>query len=281
MTGSSECGRACTPGVSAGRERRAWEHGPVRLTVVDSFTDRPFTGNPAAVAIVDAFPDEECMRLIAREMNLSETAFVVPRGDGVYDLRWFTPTVEIDLCGHATLAAAHVLGGSAAFDTRSGRLTCRADGGWIEMDFPARVPEEGPIPQLPPGTPAPVWTGCAHGWWLVELPSARDVVELQPDIAAVAAMGGHALVVTALEDDGSDADVVSRVFAPNVGVPEDPVTGSAHCMLAPYWSARLGRTELLGRQASARGGYVRMRLAGDRVLLGGRAVTVSHVELLA
>jgi predicted PhzF superfamily epimerase YddE/YHI9 len=251
------------------------------LIVVDAFTDRAFSGNPAAIAIVDEFPTEARMQAVASEMNLSETAFVLPRGHDRYELRWFTPAVEVDLCGHATLAAAHVLGGHAVFSTRSGLLSCEVTDGWIEMSFPARYPVERSLTALPAGLPSPSWTGIAGDDWLVELQRARDVIDLQPDQASIAALGRRALIVTARADPATDADIVSRVFAPNAGIPEDPVTGSAHCALAPYWAPRVGRGELVGLQASKRGGTVRMRLSGDRVILGGHAVTVSEVKLFA
>jgi predicted PhzF superfamily epimerase YddE/YHI9 len=253
----------------------------VLLTVVDAFTECAFSGNPAAVAIVEEFPSDERMQAIAREMNLSETAFLVASDGGGHLLRWFTPAIEVELCGHATLAAAHVLGGRAVFRTRSGVLTCDRHDGWIEMDFPAWKPIEQQLPVLPNCLPSPVWTGVAGDDWLVELRLARDVVDLEPDQAGVAALGRRALIVTARADTSSEADIVSRVFAPNAGIPEDPVTGSAHCALAPYWAARLRRDELIGWQASERGGIVRMRLSGDRVILGGHAVSVSEVKLLA
>lgn len=251
----------------------------MRLTVVDAFTDRPFSGNPAAVALLEAFDPEVRMQAIAAEMNLSETAFAVPRGAGEYDLRWFTPSTEVNLCGHATLATAHVLGGAAVFHTRSGRLTCTAAGGWIEMDFPAWPATEAALPSVPGGMERCLWSGLAGDDWLVELPSAADVRDLVPDLAGIAALGRRGLVVTAAGEAGSGFDFVSRVFGPNVGVPEDPVTGSAHCALAPFWAPRLGRSELTGYQASRRGGTVRVRLDGERVVLAGQAVTVSRVEL--
>jgi PhzF family phenazine biosynthesis protein len=256
------------------------------LTVVDSFTDRPFAGNPAAVAIVDAFPDEDRMQAIAREMNLSETAFVVPRADGSYDLRWFTPTVEVDLCGHATLASAHVLGGAGAFHTRSGELRCAPAGdGWIEMDFPADPTTSGPVP---PSLPAALGLSSetdVHAFargradLLVEVADAVTVRSLDPDQSRVAALGGRCVIVTAA-GDRPGVDCVSRVFAPNAGIAEDPVTGSAHCTLAEYWGERLGRDVLVGEQASARGGVVRMTRRGARVVLGGQAVTISKVQLV-
>jgi predicted PhzF superfamily epimerase YddE/YHI9 len=266
---------------TVGLQRTLCQDGDVLLTVVDAFTDRAFSGNPAAVAIVEEFPSDERMQAIAREMNLSETAFVVVSDDDAHPLRWFTPAIEVDLCGHATLAAAHVLGGRAVFSTRSGLLTCDQHDGWIEMDFPAWKHTEQQLPVLPDCIPSPVWTGIAGDDWLVELRLAGDVVDLEPDQAGVAALGRRALIVTARADTSSEADIVSRVFAPNAGIPEDPVTGSAHCALAPYWAARLGRDELIGWQASERGGIVRMRLSDDRVILGGHAVAVSEVTMLA
>jgi len=252
------------------------------LTVVDSFTDRPFAGNPAAVAVVENFPDDAEMQSIAREMNLSETAFAVGRADGTYDLRWFTPSVEVDLCGHATLATAHVLGGTARFHTRSGVLSCTAGSdGWIEMDFPA----DPPVATDQPATldiPGVRWSGRARTDLLVELGDAAAVRSFEPtarQLGAMADLGMRCVIVTA-GGDRPGIDCVSRVFAPSVGIAEDPVTGSAHCTLSPFWADRLGRAELVGEQASARGGIIRMRLAGDRVVLGGRAVTVSNVQML-
>jgi predicted PhzF superfamily epimerase YddE/YHI9 len=252
----------------------------LNLTVVDSFTDRPFAGNPAAVAVLDAFPDDDRMQMVAREMNLSETAFVVRRPDGDYDLRWFTPSVEVDLCGHATLASAHVLGGAARFHTRSGVLTTSGYDGWIEMDFPADPPEpiDAPTPE-DLAFPAAKWWGRGRFDVLVELPDAAAVRSFVPDIPRIASLGSRAVVVTA-PGDRPGLDCVSRVFGPNAGIVEDPVTGSAHCALAVLWGERTGRSELVGEQASARGGIVRMRRSGDRVALGGQAVTVSEVRLL-
>jgi predicted PhzF superfamily epimerase YddE/YHI9 len=253
----------------------------VLLTVVDAFTDQPFRGNPAAVALVDRFPPDERMQLIAREMNLSETAFVVPRADGGYELRWFTPTTEVDLCGHATLAAAHVLNSTTVFHTPSGNLPVGVRRGSIEMDFPAMVAEQCSLPALPEGFAAALWTGTAGDDWLIEFPSCRAIANLVPDQLEIAALGRRGVIVTAPAEAGSGVDIVSRVFAPNVGIAEDPVTGSAHCALAPFWAPRFGREGLTGYQASARGGTVGMRLAGDRVTLVGQAVTVSQVNLLA
>jgi predicted PhzF superfamily epimerase YddE/YHI9 len=260
--------------------------GAMDLTVVDAFTDRPFAGNPAAVAVVDAFPDESRMQAIAREMQLSETAFAVPRTDGSHGLRWFTPDVEVDLCGHATLATAHVLGGAGTFHTRSGTLACGpADDGWIEMDFPADPPT--PVPTPPPlhralgleAAPSVLAFARTRADVLVEVDHADAVRAVRPDLVAVSALGSRCVIVTAA-GDRPGVDCVSRVFAPNAGIPEDPVTGSAHCALAEYWGERLGRDRLVGEQASARGGVVRMRRHGGRVVLGGQAVTVSQVRLV-
>jgi predicted PhzF superfamily epimerase YddE/YHI9 len=249
----------------------------LELVVVDAFTDRPFAGNPAAVAVAEAFPDPELMQAVAREMNLSETAFVVGRPDGDHDLRWFTPVTEVELCGHATLAAAHVLGGAPRFHTRSGLLACRpAGGGFIAMDFPADPPAEAPGPGELSGTPVR-WFGRGRFDHLAELPSAAAVRGFQPDLAAIAALGSRGLIVTAA-GDRPGIDFVSRFFGPNAGVPEDPVTGSAHCTLAEFWGERLGRRGLTGEQASPRGGVVRMRRVGDRVEISGQAVTVSYVR---
>ncbi len=256
----------------------------VPISVVDAFTDTAFTGNPAAVCeLADAAP-EAWMQSVAAEMNLAETAFLVPRAAGEWDLRWFTPTVEVDLCGHATLASTHVLGVPARFHTCSGVLSCTpAADGWIEMDFPALPPtvaaaDEQLLRAL--GT-ADVYTVATSRFdLLVELASADAVRALQPDLVALRSLGARGIIVTA-PGHGEGIDMVSRFFAPGAGIDEDPVTGSAHCVLAPFWAARTGRTTLVGHQASTRGGLVRMRLEGDRVILGGKAVTVWEGRLNA
>jgi predicted PhzF superfamily epimerase YddE/YHI9 len=275
------------------------------IAQVDAFADRPFTGNPAAVCLLPAARSDAWMQAVAGEMNLAETAFLLRHGDG-YDLRWFTPEVEVDLCGHATLASAHLLwergevpaDRAIRFETRSGRLTCErsapADGAdgddppWIWMDFPATpaealaAGEDGAA--LTAGLSAalgatPRWAGRSRFDLLVELASEAEVTGLAPDPRSLAAIETRGIIATAPSDRGG-CDFVSRFFAPGVGVPEDPVTGSAHCTLAPFWSARLGRPDLVGYQASARGGTVRTELRGERVRLGGRAVTVLTGELL-
>jgi PhzF family phenazine biosynthesis protein len=247
----------------------------MRMFVVDAFTGTAFKGNPAAVCLLEDPVPDEWMQSVAAEMNLSETAFLL--GDS---LRWFTPKVEVTLCGHATLATAHVLystgaaTGSVVFSTASGPLTVNRDAnGMIIMDFPAKEVTPATVPDgLEKALGAtPVRVGRSNLDLLAELESEEAVRELAPDIPALAEIDARGVIVTAA---GSATDFVSRFFAPNVGVPEDPVTGSAHCALAPYWSARLGRDTLTGAQLSARGGLVQVTLNGDRVHLAGRAVTV-------
>jgi len=249
----------------------------VPISVVDAFTDRAFAGNPAAVCQLDGPAPEAWMQSVAAEMNLAETAFLVPRDAGEWDLRWFTPTVEVDLCGHATLASTHILGTPANFHTRSGVLSCAPAGdGWIEMDFPALEPTVAAVDDRllrAIGTTDVYTVATSRFDLLVELGSAEAVRTLQPDFAALRGLGARGVIVTA-PGDVEGVDMVSRFFAPGAGIDEDPVTGSAHCVLAPFWAARTGRTTLVGHQASKRGGLVRMRLDGDRVHLGGKAVTV-------
>ncbi|MFI5052870.1 MAG: PhzF family phenazine biosynthesis protein [Acidimicrobiia bacterium] len=265
---------------------------PIPLFQVDAFTAESFRGNPAAVCLLDDTADGAWMQSVATEMNLSETAFVAPAPDGdSYTLRWFTPKVEVDLCGHATLATAHTLWESyrldpeeeARFHTASGELTCTVDADeTIWMDFPALVSAE--IDE-PAGLAAalgvtPVRVARNHHQYLVELASVDEVRQLRPDLARIAAIETRAVVVTALAKDGDGCDFVSRCFAPRVGIDEDPVTGSAHCALGPWWAARRGRTRLVGYQASARGGVVQVEVQGERVRLGGHAVTVLRGELV-
>jgi PhzF family phenazine biosynthesis protein len=261
---------------------------PQRFTQVDAFTDRPFAGNPAAVCLLPAAADPVWMQQVAREMNLAETAFLVGRPDG-FDLRWFTPAIEVDLCGHATLASAHVLWEEgrlkpkdvARFHTRSGVLTASRRGELIWLDFPSTPPESiSPPAEIQRGLGAsPKFVGRTTFDYLVELDSEDQVRALTPDFAALGRLGVRGVIVTAGSGNGS-CDFVSRFFAPGAGIDEDPVTGSAHCALAPFWAARLGKQELVGHQVSARGGIVRVKINRDRVQLGGQAVTVLRGELL-
>lgn len=255
---------------------------------VDSFTDKPFSGNPAAVCITDELQDERWMQNVAREMNLSETAFLQKQAEG-YNLRWFTPTVEVALCGHATLASAHILweigllesDEQAIFHTLSGPLMADQKGVWIEMNFPAKLEEETEVPDglIEALGVAVKYVGKNQFDYLVEVESADIVRNIKPDIGLLQTVAARGVIVTSLADSG-EYDFVSRFFAPNAGVNEDPVTGSAHCCLSPFWSQRLGMDELVGYQASARGGVVKVRYAGDRVFLGGQAVTVLRGELM-
>jgi predicted PhzF superfamily epimerase YddE/YHI9 len=248
------------------------------IAVVDAFTDRPFAGNPAGVCLLDEFPPDEWMQSVAAEMRHAETAFLVPREPGSWDLRWFTPTVEVDLCGHATLASGHVLFAKdaslavATFHTRSGPLKATRRGARIELDFPAEAPSPASLPEALPFLGPTRWTGRNRMDWFVQLATAAEVRALVPDLAAIARLGMRGLLVTAPGEEGFD--FVSRCFFPQSGVDEDPVTGSAHCAFAPYWSEKLGRTSLRGYQASARGGEVAVERIGDRVRLVGSAVTV-------
>jgi PhzF family phenazine biosynthesis protein len=259
-----------------------------RITQVDAFTDLPFAGNPAAVCILPGEREAAWMQRIAAEMNLAETAFLVHEKDG-FNLRWFTPAMEVDLCGHATLASAHVLweeghlftDETARFHTRSGLLTAQRRGDWIEMDFPAEpATETAPTPDLEQALGiAPQFVGKNRLDYLVVAASEAEVRGLEPDLALLKRTSARGVIVTA-RSEGADYDFVSRFFAPAAGIDEDPVTGSAHCCLGPYWAARLNKTELVGYQASARGGVVRVRLSGDRVGLGGQAVTTLRGELV-
>ncbi len=255
---------------------------------VDAFTDKPFSGNPAGVCLLPEPLDADWMQNVAREMNLSETAFLLGQDDG-YNLRWFTPAVEVDLCGHATLASAHILwetgrlalGEQARFHTRSGLLMADLRGDWIEMNFPAKPEEPANAPTgLVEALGIPMkYIGKSHYDYLIEVESEEMVRNAKPDFSLLASVPARGVIVTSLASS-NDYDFVSRFFAPQVGVNEDPVTGSAHCCLSPFWSERLGKDELVGYQASARGGVVHVRLSGDRVYLGGQAVTVLRGELI-
>ena len=263
---------------------------PVRLTPVDAFTATPFAGNPAAVCLLPAPRDDAWMQAVAREMNLAETAFLLRQGDE-FGLRWFTPAVEVDLCGHATLASGHVLwedghlarGAEARFHTRSGLLRAARQDDWITLDFPATPPVPcDPVPEVAQAIGAPIRLHARSKFdYLVELESEAAVRALSPDLALLARLGGTRGVIATSRSTSPGIDFVSRFFAPAAGIPEDPVTGSAHCALGPLWAERLGKTSLVGYQASARGGIVRVTLKDHRVLLGGQAVTVLRAELAA
>jgi PhzF family phenazine biosynthesis protein len=264
------------------------------LLQVDAFSATPFHGNPAAVCLLDVPRDERWMQNVAAEMNLAETAFVVPQGGDEFALRWFTPTTEVPLCGHATLAAAHALWETGrvarsrpiVFGTQSGRLTASRVGDRIGIDLPARAVAEAPLPD--PVARAlrirALWTGrtCEPDttkFEYVVVASERDVRAAQPDVRALRAIPGG-VILTARSDDPA-VHIVSRYFAAYYGVDEDPVTGSAHCALATYWAPRLGLNSFVARQASAREGTLGVTIDGDRVCLTGHAVTVLSGELRA
>jgi predicted PhzF superfamily epimerase YddE/YHI9 len=261
---------------------------PIRIVTVDAFTNVPFAGNPAAICVLQEPRPEEWMRNVAREMNLSETAFLLPHPDG-FHLRWLTPAVEVDLCGHATVASAHVLwqdgylarGAQARFHTRSGLLLADQRGEWIELDFPIKIATvaEPPAELLPSlGVHAVAVAKNAFDY-LVEVESEEMVRSLTPDHSTLRKIPVRGIIVTA-RSSTAGFDFVSRFFAPGSGIDEDPVTGSAHTALGPYWAGKLGKSEMTGYQASARGGVVRVRLDGDRIILGGQAVTVMEAQLL-
>jgi PhzF family phenazine biosynthesis protein len=262
---------------------------PLDLYHVDAFTDRAFGGNPAAVCFLDGPREARWMQDVAREMSLSATAFLQTAGEG-FHLRWFTPSVELELCGHATLASTHVLWETgrlgaeetARLQTRSGALTAERRGEWIELDFPARRVEaaEPPVGLLAALGVEPAFVGRIQDDYLLEVASEDEVRALAPDFPALRSLPLRGVIVTA-RGSGGAFDCVSRFFAPGVGLDEDPVTGSAHCALGPYWTSRLGKEELLACQASARGGVMRVRVVGERVRLGGQAVTVLQGRLLA
>ncbi len=261
----------------------------MKLYHVDAFTDKPFHGNPAAVCVLSRARNDDWMQKVAMEMNLSETAFVLQEADG-FRLRWFTPKVEVELCGHATLASAHVLYETglldkkltARFFTASGELTatCMADG--IELDFPA-TPDE---PAAPPSGLVdalglqPIYVGKSRFDYLLQVEDEQTVRQMQPDFTRLAQVTARGIMVTSAADH-APFDFVSRFFAPAVGINEDPVTGSAHCCLAPFWSRHLGKTEFQAYQASERGGILKVTLAGDRVKLRGKACTVFEARWMA
>lgn len=260
----------------------------IPLFQVDAFTDQPFAGNPAAVCLLPEDRDDHWMQAVAAEMNLSETAFLLKQDDG-YRLRWFTPKIEVDLCGHATLASAHVLWSESRvplereiqFHTNSGLLKACCRGELIEMDFPSE-PESEVEP--PPGLLEALgvsakYVGKNRFDYLVELVSEEELRAMTPDFAQLGRIEVRGVIVTS-RSASPEYDFVSRFFAPWAGIDEDPVTGSAHCCLGPYWQKQLGKDEMIAYQASARGGVVQVRMAGNRVMLGGQAVTVMKGSLL-
>ncbi|WP_206785245.1 PhzF family phenazine biosynthesis protein [Amycolatopsis sp. MtRt-6] len=246
----------------------------MRFFIVDAFTDRAFAGNSAGVVLLDEPADPAWMQAVAAEMKHAETAFFVT---ATKSLRWFTPAVEVALCGHATLAVTHVLGGEQTYLTKGGELRATAKDGWVELDFPSDPPRptDDDLSEILPGVDVE-YTGRGVENLFAVVKDAKTVRTLEPDLGKLKDTWTGRLLVTAQSDE---TDYVSRFFAPGVGIDEDPVTGSAHCILSPYWSERLGKTELTGEQASARGGIVRTRQDGDRVHLAGQAVTVLSGEL--
>lgn len=259
------------------------------LFFVEAFTNTPFAGNTAAVCLLDGVREDAWLQRVAGEMKQAATAFLYPQNDG-YHLRWFSEKVELELCGHGTLASSHTLweqghlagDAQARFYTRAGLLTARRDGEWIELDFPAK-PEEAveaqPVLKESLGV-TPRYVGKSQLDYLVEVESEAVVRDIRPNFQLLATVPARGVIVTAAADGTAGYDFVSRFFCPSVGINEDPVTGSAHCVLGPFWSKRLGREQLTGYQVSQRGGIVRVRFSGDRVRLGGQAVTVLRGELL-
>jgi PhzF family phenazine biosynthesis protein len=254
----------------------------IPIIQVDAFTDQPFMGNPAAVCILPGRREERWMQQVAQEMNLSETAFLYPEGED-FQLRWFTPTIEVDLCGHATLASAHVLWEEgylkaerpARFHTRSGLLTAERKGRWIEMDFPAEpeVAATAPPHLIQALGVTPKYVGRNRFDYLIEVDSEETVRKMKPDFPLLKTISARGVMVTS-RSDAPQYDFVSRFFGPAAGIDEDPVTGSAHCCLGPFWKGRLNKSEFIAYQASARGGVVRVRVVDSRVYLGGQAVTL-------
>ena len=262
--------------------------GP-RIFTVDAFTDKPFSGNPAGVCILSEERDESWMQSVAREMNLSETAFLSKNGEG-YNLRWFTPKVEVDLCGHATLASAHILfeggylkrGEQARFHTRSGLLTATSKEGRIELDFPKQpvTPSSQPTGLVDSLGVRPKFVGKNALYYIIEVDSEEIVRDMKPNYVRLASVPINGVAVTS-KASTPGFDFVSRFFAPAFGIDEDPVTGSSHCGLGPFWEERLHKNELTAYQASARGGVLHVRVTSDRVLLSGKAVTILQGEACA
>ena len=256
------------------------------LTTVDAFTNKMFAGNPAAVTMLpNAMPDA-WMQSMAMEMNLAETAFLQKREDGSFDLRWFTPTTEVDICGHATIASAHVLWSTGAlpdheiarFHTRSGLLTAAKRDDWIELDFPATKPVQFE-PHIGFSQFQPSYIGKTKFDYLLEI-TETELRAVQPNLPQLATVPARGIIVTSRSADPK-FDFLSRFFAPASGIDEDPVTGSAHCALAPYWAEKLGKTTMMAHQASKRGGDVKVEIKADRILISGQAVTVLSAQFSA
>jgi PhzF family phenazine biosynthesis protein len=260
----------------------------IEIYQVDAFTNEPYKGNPAAVCILKEQREDQWMQKVAMEMNLSETAFILRQQDG-FSLRWFTPSMEIDLCGHATLASAHALWSCGylnekeeiKFFTKSGLLTAQYKEGWIQLNFPALYVTECPAPEelLKAIRVKPVYTGKSKSNYIIEVESEDIIRTLQPDFTELLKIDMHGVIVTS-RSASAEYDFVSRFFAPEIGIFEDPVTGSAHCTLATYWSEKLGKTSFNAYQASERGGVLKVTLDGERVYLCGQAVTVLKGNLL-
>jgi PhzF family phenazine biosynthesis protein len=260
------------------------------VTYVDAFANGPFTGNQAAVCVLRGGADASWMQRVAAEFNLAETAFVTRRPDADFDLRWFTPAVEVDLCGHATLASAHVLwesgalggGEMARFHTRSGLLTATRDGDWIDLDFPSTppAPADAPAGLLEAMGLSALQVGRSPFDYLLEVADEAAVQSASPDFLRLKQISTRGVIVTARSAD-PQFDFVSRFFAPGAGIDEDPATGSAHCCLAPFWAAKLGKSTFVARQLSSRGAIIKVAVSGDRVKLSGQAVTMMRGELTA
>ncbi len=259
-----------------------------KIFQVDAFTDKPFAGNPAAVCVLPEAADDTWMQQLANEMNLSETAFLVAQADG-YHLRWFTPAVEVELCGHATLASAHILweqgflplDEQARFYTKSGLLSAVRLDSWIQLDFPAEPEKQTDFPEtlFKALGVAAQYVGKNRFDFLLEFESSEVIRKMTPNFSLLSSISGRGFIVTS-RSDSNEYDFISRFFAPAFGINEDPVTGSAHCCLGPYWAKKLGKQELVAYQASSRGGVVHVRVDDDRVYLGGQAVTVMQGTLL-
>ncbi len=255
---------------------------------VDAFTDKAFAGNPAGVCVLSELKEDDWLQSVAGEMNLPETAFLLKKEDG-FRLRWFTPEIEVDLCGHATLASAHVLWESgrlkkkeiAKFDTNSGILTAERNGKWIELNFPIEEEKEteAPAELIDSLGINPLYVGKNRFDYLIEVESEEIIKNLDPDFSLMKTVDARGIIVTS-KSDFSRFDFVSRFFAPAIGVNEDPVTGSSHCCLGYYWEKRLGKSEFAARQLSKRGGTIRVKVSGDRIILGGQAITVLKGDLL-